>query len=120
MGHVISLARRRPTARFFRTDCQIANMAHKAIERMRIDYENALLRKEIAELKKLLSASVRELHTTAVCLSDLQQREPALLNHIARSEESLRYTQEALAIANERIAFLSQAVTGLRNRMAVV
>lgn len=117
MGHVTSLAHRRPHATFFGTECHLADMAHEAIERQRVDAENALLRKEIAELKALLSESVRELHTTAVCLSDLQQREPALLNQIARSEESLRYTKEALAIADERIFHLSNTVDNLRQKL---
>lgn len=107
----------RPHATFFGTECQIADMAHEAIERQRVDAENAILRKEIVDLKAMLSESVRELHTTAVCLSDLQQREPALLNQIARCEESRRYTQEALAIADERIFNLSNTVDNLRQKL---
>lgn len=83
MAHIQHLARKRPTVRFFGTECKIADMAHESIERQRIDAENALLRAENADLRRLLAESIQCLHAAAAKLSEHNR------SHGARTVQAL-------------------------------
>ena len=76
MAHIQHLARKRPTVRFFGTECKIADMAHESIERQRIDAENA-------DLRRLLAESIQCLHAAAAKLSEHNR------SHGARTVQAL-------------------------------
>lgn len=74
MAHIQHLARKRQTAQFFGSDCMAEKMAHEAIERQRIEDENALLRAENADLRRSLAESVQSLHAAAAKLAEQDGR----------------------------------------------
>ncbi len=110
MAHIQHLARKRPTVRFFGTECQIVDMAHDAIEIKRCEDENAILRAEIADLKRSLSESIQGQHATALRLAELMEREPALVAAIERAESAHRYTLETLRMAQRHINYLQGVI----------
>lgn len=110
MAHIQHLARKRPTVRFFGTECQIVDMAHDAIEIKRCEDENAILRAEIADLKRSLSESIQGQHATALRLAELMEREPALVAAIERAERAHRYRLETLRMAQSHIDYLQGVI----------
>jgi len=79
MAHIQRLARKRPTVRFFGTECQIADIAHEAIELRRLADDNAALLAEnaglIAKAEELLQGQT----TIALRFAELAEREQALV-----------------------------------------
>ncbi len=109
MSHIQHLARKRNVVQFFGTDCMAEKMAHDAIERQRVDDENALLRSENADLRRLLDENIQCLHATAAKLAELMEREAALVAAIQRAEAAHR-------IAMARIGILESGVAAHRSR----
>jgi len=108
---VHNMARKRRTATFFGTECQLADLSHSAIEIKRVEDENAMLRAEIADLKRSLSESIQGQHATALRLAELMERESALVSAIELSESAHRYTLETLRMAQRSVATLQENLT---------
>lgn len=103
---VHNMARKRRTATFFGTECQLADLSHSAIEIKRVEDENAMLRAEIADLKRSLSASIQGQHATALRLAELMERESDLVAAIDRAERLQRS-------AEGHVVYLRAAIAGL-------
>lgn len=110
MAHIQHLARKRCSASFFGTECQIADLSHSAIEIKRCEDENAILRAEIADLKRSLSESIQGQHATALRMAELMGREPALVAAIERAKSAHRYTLEKLRMAQSHIDYLQGVI----------
>lgn len=117
MAHIQHLARKRPTVRFFGTECQIVDMAHDAIEIKRCEDENAILRAEIADLKRSLSESIQGQHATALRLAELMEREQALVAAIERAEYAHRYTLETLRMAESAHRYTLETLRMAQNHI---
>lgn len=109
MSHIQHMARKRNVVQFFGTDCMAEKMAHEAIERHRVDDENALLRAENADLRRLLDENIQCLHATAAKLDELKEREAALVVALQRADTAHR-------IARARIGILEAGVAAIRSR----
>jgi hypothetical protein len=112
MGHIQYLARKRKTARFFGTECQLADLSHGAIERSRLQEENNVLRAEMKLMRESLSNSLHGQLATAIKLAELLEREPALVAAIERAEAAHRYTIQALDVAQIQIDYLQDIIKG--------
>ena len=109
MSHIQHLARKRNVVQFFGTDCMAEKMAHEALERQRVDDENAILRAENAGLRNSLSEALQSLHAAAAKVAELMKREAALVVALQRAEAAHR-------IAMERIGIMKSGVAAHRSR----
>ncbi|HRF12197.1 MAG TPA: hypothetical protein PLR37_08710 [Candidatus Accumulibacter phosphatis] len=109
MGHIQHLARKRRTATFFGTECQLADLSHSAIERQRCEDENAMLRAEVVDLKLALSASIQGQHATALKLAELMERESALVAAIEQDGRRLRIAEDKIDVLHVEIDALIEA-----------
>lgn len=103
MSHIQHLARKRNVVQFFGTDCMVEKMAHEALERQRVDDENAILRAENAGLRNSLSEALQSLHAAAAKLDELMKREAALVAALEQDGRRLCLREVQIAILQGEI-----------------